>query len=96
MFAQSCRGRAWRGCPKPRRRSWLRKLTRGAGKLVAARQVAHLTDLDSEPACPSLRAHVSKRFRWVFQQALSGWGRAYGVVESDLCIYPVCQWFSAV
>ena len=25
MFAQSCRGRAWRGCPKPRRRSWLRK-----------------------------------------------------------------------
>src|ERR1035437_200795 len=25
MFAQSRRGRAWRGCPKPRRRSWLRK-----------------------------------------------------------------------
>src|SRR4051794_268225 len=25
MFAQPCRGRAWRGCPKPRRRSWLRK-----------------------------------------------------------------------
>jgi len=25
MFAQSRRGRAWRGGPKPRRRSWLRK-----------------------------------------------------------------------
>src|ERR1039458_7874124 len=25
MFAQPCRGRAWCGCPKPRRRSWLRK-----------------------------------------------------------------------
>src|ERR1035437_9188107 len=25
MFAQSRRGRAWRGCPKPRRRSWLRR-----------------------------------------------------------------------
>ena len=25
MFAQSRRGRAWRGCPKPRRRSWLRE-----------------------------------------------------------------------
>src|SRR5216684_5992786 len=25
MFAQLRRGRAWRGCPKPRRRSWLRK-----------------------------------------------------------------------
>src|SRR5271168_1106307 len=25
MFAQPRRGRAWRGCPKPRRRSWLRK-----------------------------------------------------------------------
>jgi len=24
MFAQPCRGRAWRGCPKPRRRGWLR------------------------------------------------------------------------
>jgi TolB-like protein len=25
IFAQSCRGCAWRDCPKPRRRSWLRK-----------------------------------------------------------------------
>src|ERR1700689_2746190 len=25
MFAQPSRGRAWFGCPKPRRRSWLRK-----------------------------------------------------------------------
>src|SRR3954449_3727322 len=25
MVAQPCRGRAWCGCPKPKRRSWLRK-----------------------------------------------------------------------
>jgi len=30
MLAQLGRGRAWRSCPKPRRRSWLRKQV-GAG-----------------------------------------------------------------
>jgi len=40
MFAQPCRGRAWCGCPKPRRRSWLRKQSvRGPPTAITIRVV---------------------------------------------------------
>src|ERR1700749_3011292 len=40
MFAQPRRGRAWCGCPKPRRRSWLRKQSvRGPPTAITIRVV---------------------------------------------------------
>src|SRR6266481_5364189 len=68
MFAQPCRGRAWRGGPKPRRRSWLRKQSAQALQTAIKTRVVSTGRRGGPSWTTSAAGETPERRLWAFQR----------------------------
>src|ERR1700675_3488578 len=68
MFAQPCRGRAWRGGPKPRRRSWLRKQSAQALQTAIKTRVVSTGRRGGPSGTTSAAGETPERRLWAFQR----------------------------
>src|SRR5947208_9021114 len=68
MFAQPSRGRAWRGCPKPRRRSWLRKQSAQALQTAIKTRVVSTGRRGGPSGTTSASGETPERRLWAWKR----------------------------
>src|SRR5260370_33921500 len=68
MFAQPPWGRAWGGCPKPRRRSWLRKQSGQALQTAIKTRVVSTGRRGGPSWTTSAAGEAPERRLWAFQR----------------------------